>query len=156
MKKQAFMILTTLSLLVMLTATSVNGQSDMRLNVNIPFEFSVGKAILPAGEYTVSCGAQSLLEIQRVDRSVSQVLITISTQAGTTPDKSSLVFHRYGERYFLSGIWTAGDYIGHELRKPHAELELIRARGSVAQSAWERHTVSITAHRSGERVPSSY
>jgi hypothetical protein len=140
------MVLTTLSLLVMLTAASVKGQSDMRINVSIPFEFSVGKAILPAGEYTVSYGAQSLLIIRSVDRRVSLVFMTNSAQASTTRDKSSLVFHQYGDRYFLSAIWTAGDYIGHELRKPYAERELIRARRSVAQSAWERQTVSIAAH----------
>ena len=147
MKRQAILVLTTLSLLVMLTAASVNGQSDMRINVNIPFEFSVGKAILPAGEYTVSYGAQSLLMIQSVDRSVSQVFITISTQAGTTRVESSLVFHRYGDRYFLSAVWTAGHEIGHELRKPRAERDLIRAGRSVVQSASQRQTVSIVAHR---------
>ena len=147
MKRQAILVLTTLSLLVMLTAASVNGQSDMHLNVNIPFEFSVGKAILPAGEYTVSCGAQSLLIIQSADRSVSQAFLTISTQAGTTRDESALLFHQYGDRYFLSAVWTAGDYIGHELREPRAERELIRARRARAQSARERQTVSIVAHR---------
>jgi hypothetical protein len=147
MKRQAIMVLTTLSLLVMLTAPSVNGQSDMHLNVNIPFEFSVGKAILPAGEYTVRYGAQGLLVIQSVDRRLSQVFMTNSTQASATRDRSSLVFHQYGDRYFLSAIWTEGDYIGHELRKPHAELELVRARRAEAKSSRERQTVSIAAHR---------
>jgi hypothetical protein len=147
MKRQAIMVLTTFSLLVMLTATSVSGQSDMRLRVNIPFEFSVGKAILPAGEYTVSYGARGLLVIQSVDRSLSQAFITFSTEASTTRDESSLVFHQYGHQYFLSTIWTAGDYIGHELSKPHAERELIRSRLGLAKSASERQTVSIVPHR---------
>ena len=141
------MVLTTFSLLVMLTATSVNGQSDLRLTANIPFEFSVGKSMLPAGEYTISYSAQGFLIIQSEDRRVSQAFMTISTQANTVRDKSSLVFNQYGDQYFLSTIWTAGDYIGQKLRKPHAELELIRARHSSAQSAREPQTVSIVAHR---------
>ena len=147
MKRQAVMVLTTLSLLVMLTATSVNGQSDMRLKANIPFEFSVGKTMLPAGEYTVSYSAQGLLIIQSEDRRVSQAFMTLSTQANTARDKSSLVFNQYGDQYFLSAIWTAGDYIGQVLRKPQAERELVRARRASAKSAREPHTVSIVAHR---------
>ena len=146
MKRQAIMVLSTLSLLVTLTATSAHAQSDLRLEANIPFEFSVGKMILPAGEYTVRYGAQGVLVIQSVDRRASQIFMTISTQASTPRDKSSLVFNQYGNRYFLSSIWTAGDYLGHELRKPHAEMELIRVRRGLA-SAWERQTVSIVAHR---------
>jgi len=50
-----------------------------------------------------------------------------------------------GDQYFLSTIWTGGDYIGQELRKPHAERELI-CKALVGQSAWELQTVSIIAH----------
>jgi len=146
MKKQASMIL-TLSLLAMMAATSGNAQSDMHFEVNVPFEFSVGEKTLPAGEYTVSCGAHDLLIIQSVDRLSSQMSITISTQAGRARDESSLVFHRYGDRYFLSTIWTAGNYIGHELRKPRAERELIWATRGLARSSPERQAVSIVAHR---------
>ena len=147
MKRQAFVIVTFLSLLVMMTVSSIYAQCNMRIKVNIPFEFSVRERILPAGEYTVSCRSQGLLLIQSGDRRVSQVFMTLSTQAGTTPDESSLVFNRYGDQYFLSKIWTAGDCTGHELRKPHGELEFIRARRSLATSAPDRQTVSRVAHR---------
>jgi hypothetical protein len=147
MKRQAIMLLTTFSLLVMLTATTVNGQSDMRLKANIPFEFSIGKTMLPAGEYTISYSAQGFLIIQSEDRRVSQAFMTLSTQANTARDKSSLVFNQYGDQYFLSTIWTAGDYIGQVLRKPQAERELIRASHVSAKSSWARQSVSIVAHR---------
>jgi hypothetical protein len=147
MKRQASMILTALSFLVMLTATSVYAQSDMRLKVNIPFDFSVREKILPAGEYTVRYVAQGILRIQSVDRHASQTFNTLCTQASTRRDESSLVFHRYGDQYFLSTIWTAGDDTGQVLRKPEAEEELIRARRLLAKSASERQTVSIVPHR---------
>ncbi len=47
------MALTTLSLFVTLAVVSVHAQSDARLNVNIPFEFSARNKVLPVGEYTV-------------------------------------------------------------------------------------------------------
>lgn len=147
MKRQAFVILTTLSFFVMLTATSVYAQSDMRLKVNIPFEFSVREKILPAGEYIVSQIARDTLLIRSVDCSASDMFLTTPTQAGTTPNQSALVFNRYGDQYFLSKVWTAENYIGCELSKPHAEEELVRARSALAKSATERSNVSIAAHK---------
>ena len=150
MKKQAFMILTTLSLFITLSAVSVYAQSDMRLNVNIPFEFSVRNKVLPAGEYTVTQrvqNAENNLLIRRVDRTASDVFLTIPTRAGTTPNESKLVFNRYGDQYFLSEVWMRGNDTGHELGKPHAEQKLIRARITSAYSASERQIVCIIAHR---------
>jgi hypothetical protein len=73
MKKQLLMGLTTLSLFVTLAAVSASAQSDMSLKVNIPFEFSVGNEVLPAGEYTVRNMVQATLVIRSVDRSASQI-----------------------------------------------------------------------------------
>ena len=51
MKRQAFMILTTLSFLVMLAATSVYAQFSNVQVAKIPFEFVIGNKAYPAGEY---------------------------------------------------------------------------------------------------------
>ena len=149
MKRQAFMILTTLSLLVMLAATSVYAQiSGVLVVAKIPFEFSVGNNVLPAGEYTVSKMTRDSLVIRSVDFGTSDIFLTISTQAGTTPNQSALVFNRYGDQYFLSKVWTTGNDTGRELWKPRAEEELIRVRNVLAKGdASERQIVSISAHR---------
>ena len=63
MKRQALMILTTLTLLVMQAFVSVYAQSDNRLEVNIPFEFSVRNKVPPAGEYAVSQIAATSLDL---------------------------------------------------------------------------------------------
>jgi hypothetical protein len=139
------MILATLSLFVMLTATSVHAQSDIHLKVNIPFEFSVREKTFPAGEYTVRYVTQGVLSIQSVDSNAVQTFMTLSARTNTKPDKSSVVFNRYGDQYFLSTIWRAGDNTGLALRRPHAE-ELIRAKRLLATGASERQTVSIVAH----------
>ena len=150
MKKQAFMVLTTLSLFVTLAAVSAYAQSDMRLNVNIPFEFSITNHVLPAGEYTVSQlpqNGQKILVIRSVDCSLHEMFLTLSTQARTTPNQSALVFHRYGDQYFLSKVWTGGNDRGHELGETRAELKLIRATSASVTGAAERQIVSIIAHR---------
>jgi hypothetical protein len=147
MKKQVLKIFSMLSLFVTLAAGSVYAQSAMRLKVNIPFEFSVGNEALPAGEYTVRQRFQGHLVIQSADGSATKTFPTIGARASKTPNKSSLVFHRYGDEYFLSRIWTTGDNTGHELFKSRAERELIRASSKLAKSATERQTVSLVAHR---------
>jgi hypothetical protein len=146
MKKRLLMVLTTLSLFVTLTAASVYAQSDMHLKVNIPFEFSVGNEVLPAGEYTVRYVAQSALVIQCFDRNASQIFWTFGARSSKTRNESSLVFHRYGDEYFLSTIWTSGNDTGHELFKSRAERELIRASSKLAKSATERQTVTLVAY----------
>jgi hypothetical protein len=41
-----------------------------------------------------------------------------------TSEKSKLVFHRYGNRYFLKQIWMAGDNAGQQLPKSRLETEI--------------------------------
>jgi hypothetical protein len=148
MKKQALMVLTTLSLFVALAAVSAYAHSDMRLKANIPFEFSVGNKVLPAGDYTVTYIFQDVALIQSKDGSESQSFFTIPT-VGATGHDSSLVFHRYGDQYFLAMIWRQGTNIGHELFESRAERELSRARRALAsaKSGSGRETVSINAQR---------
>ena len=148
MKRQAFVILTALSLLVMLTATSVNAQSARLLKVNIPFEFIVRDKVLPAGEYTVIYMTQGALAIRSVEGNASQTFVTLSTQSSTKRNESTLVFNRYGDQYFLSTIWTAGNATGHKLRKPHTEEQLIRAGSESGNTTRNRQTVSIVCKAS--------
>ena len=145
MRKQLLMSLTILSLFVTFGVVSTYAQSNMRLTANIPFEFSVGNKVLPAGEYTVTYIFEDVAQIRSEDCSESQSFFTIPAQAGARRNESSLVFHRYGDQYFLSTIWAAGYDTGRELRKPDAERELIRARSAVAKGASESQIVSIVA-----------
>lgn len=147
MKKQVLKIFSMLSLFVTLATASVYAQSDMKLKVNIPFEFSVRNQVLPAGEYTVRRVSQSVLVIRSADSRATQIFSTMGTQSRKTPNESSLVFHRYGDEYFLSAIWTTGNDTGHELSKSPAERELIRAKDKLVKSATERQIVSLVAHR---------
>jgi len=148
MKRQAFMILTTLSFLVMLAATSVYAQvTDLVAVAKIPFEFSVGKKVLPAGEYSISKITGGALVIRNADFSASAIFFTITIpRAGTTRSQSSLVFHRYGNQYFLSKIWTDQVETGRELFESRAEGELIRATSALVKGdASKRKIVSIPA-----------
>jgi hypothetical protein len=54
---------------------------------------------------------------------------TVSATKGSSGN--ALIFHKYGERYFLSGIRVAGSQIAYQLPEGKAEAEL-RAQNEVA------------------------
>src|SRR5262245_56498292 len=129
MKKQVLKIFSMLSLVVTLAVTAVYANPTGQLKANIPFDFSVGNKTLPAGVYTVArayMADQVTLLIRRIDDRERVMIHTHGVIANRAQNQTKLVFRRYGDRYFLSQIWTAGNTDGRELRKSRAERELIK------------------------------
>ena len=134
MKKQALKNVTMLSLLLILTSVSVAAQSERSRITNIPFSFIVGEKTLPAGEYVVQPNrrdSHNVWLVQSKDSHVSALFYTMPLRASDTQEKTKFVFHKYGDQYFLSQIWTAGGNSGRELRVPRLEREL--ARNTIAR-----------------------
>ena len=140
MKKQAIRSLTMSGLLLVVTAISVHAQSERSKVTNIPFNFVVGQKTLPAGEYTVEPNrrdSQNVWLVQSRDGHVSALFTTMSVRTSEAQDKAKLVFHKYGDQYFLSQIWTPGANSGRELPMPRLEREL--AKNTIA-----RETIVLT------------
>ena len=111
----------------LLAATVGYAQSTRMLTANIPFEFSVGTKILPAGEYEVLPGvAFGVVLLRCTGQNAAAVTLSNPVQANRAPEGSKLVFNRYGSSYFLSQIWHQGINRGHELRKTKTEREMAR------------------------------
>jgi hypothetical protein len=121
MKKQ--MSLLGLGLLLV---TALASAETVNMKVNIPFNFVVGGATMPSGEYTVQgLGvAGNAISIRKLDRSATSLTLAIRCESSKTAEQSKLVFHRYGDRYFLAKIWMAGSNSGHELPKSRREAEV--------------------------------
>ena len=69
----------------------------------MPFEFTVGGRLLPAGAYTISSPSSGLLVIRSADTHfVSMTTISHSNQESARG--SELVFDRYGDKYFLHEV----------------------------------------------------
>jgi hypothetical protein len=118
-------------MIVIVASASANAQSlNYRLTANIPFDFSVGGEKLPAGKYWISRAQQSngdtVVQIRSTDLHSNTTRFTIPVLASNPAKESSLVFHRYGDEYFLAEIWPVGSETGRELAKSRAELELAR------------------------------
>lgn len=121
MKKQAYTMIAMILLFGCL-AVSAKAQCDGPMIATIPFQFSAGKATLPAGEYELTCSDMGLLTIRSMARKVPTAMVFINRMKGTSQDRWELVFHRYGSRSFLAQSW-AGD-AGLELPTTHAERAL--------------------------------
>jgi len=126
------------------TATAANAQTRSRLHANVPFEFTVGGKNLPAGQYTITGLFNSGETVVVSNGDESAVRLTNGMISSETQSKSKLVFHRYGERYFLSEVWTAGENTGRRLLSSKAEdavrrelTAVYRSRG-IKQDVYER------------------
>ena len=103
------------------------------LEVNVPFTFEVGNKAMPAGSYRVESMPTGNGSLQVLRSNSGEARLTISTMATATnsgtPDPS-LVFHRYGNRYFLAQIRTGGGH-ARELYPSSQEKELARSEPGV-------------------------
>ena len=146
-----------LGLLAVITIIAVSASAkaqslDYRLTANIPFDFSVADKKLPAGKYWINRSKLStgdlIIQIKSTNghENISRLTIPVIT-VNATKD-ASLVFHRYGDEYFLSEIWPAGGVTGRELPKSRAERELARkaqVNQIAAMKGPEVETVTIRA-----------
>ena len=124
MKKAFFRITGILALAVLAAAQLARAQEA--LLVNIPFAFTAGKMTLPAGEYRIQKAADTspTLLIRRTDGSAAGLVMSIAVDTNRRQaDQSKAVFHKYGERYFLAQVWTAGHSRGRELPESAKEKE---------------------------------
>ncbi len=149
MKKEILKGFTMLVLIVMLAlataVVSANAQSSNRVVAEIPFEFVVGNKALPSGQYTLTEGSSdgSALIIQSADTKNSVVRLTNSIEPRRNKTHARLMFHRYGERYFLAEVWSGANSTGRELTKSRQEraiereLASISSKRGVAQSTYE-------------------
>ena len=157
MKKVVAKGFAKLGLLAVMTiiaaSASAKAQSlEYRLTANIPFDFSVAGKKLPAGTYWVNRAQQSqgdtVVLIRSTDGHSNITRLTIPVMAVKPMRIGSLVFHRYGDEYFLSEIWPAGSSTGRGLPKSRAERELKRKAQDnqiAAMEGPEVQTVTIRA-----------
>jgi hypothetical protein len=124
MKTRA-LVMAGLMALTFAASTQVARAQD-HLVVDVPFDFMVGNTQLPAGEYSVkvSGAGQTLLMIHRTDAAESAIAATNGVEAAQPGSESKLIFNRYGDRYFLSEVWTAGNSLGRQLPKTAREKEI--------------------------------
>jgi hypothetical protein len=126
MKNQIIKTTAILGLFFMLAIASVNAQTPSRIEVNIPFDFSAGKATLKAGTYSIRRTSGNALAIRSADGKTT-ALIDAPLTIGSRDSKAGerLVFNQYGDQYFLSQVWMTVD-TGRQLFTQGAEKKAAR------------------------------
>lgn len=124
MKKRILSSFAIVGLLLTLVVAHVSARVAGRIVVKVPFSFTVGDKTLPPGEYFIVRNTQLSAEglmIRSTDGRNGAFALTKSVQTEDRQEASQLVFNRYGERYFLSQVWTSGQNNGRELFTSRAE-----------------------------------
>ena len=98
--------------------------------VNVPFAFVVGSHQMQPGRYVVTPAATGLLRMFDTEVSNNQLFLPVNSVQSNTPKDAKLVFHRYGDTYFLAEVWNGNSNIGRQLVKSKAEKEIASGRVS--------------------------
>ena len=109
---------------VLLGITAAAQTTNEMVQVNVPFDFSVRGKILSAGSYTVSRLSDDRPEIRIIRDAGGHGVVTFTVGGAQPATGSSLLFHHYGDRYFLSDlVVSSGRY---QLAPSSAERALVR------------------------------
>jgi hypothetical protein len=121
MTKQLANILLASSAALLMTLP-ISAQS-YRMEGKIPFAFQANGKFMAAGKYEVQEAISGFSSLRAAD--TGQVVFLSSHRAVSQGKKPArLVFHRYGESYFLSELWSP-EAKGLVLPTSAAEKELI-------------------------------
>jgi len=134
--KNIHKVIALAGLLVLLTFSSALGQSDRQTIVSIPFDFTVAEKTFPAGKYVIERNKQdsnTVWIIRRADNVAKAMVLTTPVRANETED-TRLVFHRYGDQYFLSQFWLAGESTGRVLEINNRERALDKSLAEKRQN----------------------
>lgn len=125
MKNRVTTIVAALGLFLALAVVSVSAQTPTGAEVNIPFDFSAGKASLKAGTYIITRSGDKALQIR--DANKKTILVNAPLTIGSRDFRSGerLVFNRYGNEYFLTQVWLTADE-GKQLLPSNAETTAAR------------------------------
>jgi hypothetical protein len=134
--------LTMLSLVSIFTlcaaVASANAQLVTPMRAKIPFDFSVGDKKLPAGEYTFrrlsGFSDSKTMLVDSQDASAHVFQSTFAARVPTPKNASTLVFHRYGDQYFLEQIWSGGEQEGAQVPESRSERTIRRQSAQTQQS----------------------
>jgi hypothetical protein len=136
--------------LVLVTAVA-SAHAQTRSRADVPFDFVAANKTLPAGNYYIADGTsgRAVVKIAARQEHASVFAMTVAITSKGNTDKGKLVFHRYGNRYFLAEIWTGGDREGQKLLKSREEkaieneMAMINSKTDRGARSYERVEIAL-------------
>jgi hypothetical protein len=112
-------------------------QAQARAKAVVPFEFNMEQQVMSAGAYEISSmSTGSALAVRNLDTREARLLIApMYKQAsqGAGIPHAKLVFHKYGDQYFLAEIWDGRDNTGIAFPESKHEKEVQSASNLASQ-----------------------
>ena len=115
-----------------LFVAGTSSAQEHRVKVTVPFYFTVGDFTVPAGTYMIDSAANApdVLVLWNLQKGIK--VVTTGRPNQSNPERiSALVFHKYGNQYYLSQIRTEGASINVDFSATKAE-KMARARIEMA------------------------
>ena len=143
MTKMYTSLVTTFVAIAALAAVAPVQAQQVHLVARVPFDFAVGDANLPHDTYRLSRDSHSGIVFVRGKRTGAFVLAS-EERLGRDGEPPTLVFHRYGDQYFLRQVrWedTA------RLDLPETKTERVAAENHAERVAAGKEIVTIVAER---------
>lgn len=133
-KQVAMLLMTVVGL-----AGLLNAQRSTTVKAQVPFAFVTNGKTMPAGECAIAVlvNGRTLLSINSGKQHA--YAFPIADQSPNAPKKTVIVFHQYGDRYFLTGIQRERG-MGYQLPASKLEREL-QARSA----SWQVFTLLASA-----------
>jgi hypothetical protein len=100
MNRNTVTALFTLAALVTAGGAMAQGRA---VRATVPFDFTVGDKLLPAGSYEITEPSNGIIEVQNRDKHVA-MLATTTYDSHESRKGGKLVFDKYGDQYFLSEV----------------------------------------------------
>lgn len=116
------------------------------LRANIPFDFKVGDKTFSAGQYTVNRALQddSVIKVSSLEGKANTFRATTAVSTRNARDKGTLVFHRYGDQYYLAQVWPAGASTGRSLPMSRSERDIKNQQSDSVGQATQREMETVT------------
>jgi len=133
------MMLSLVSIFTLCVAVaSANAQLSNPIRAKIPFDFNVGNTKLPTGEYTFSrlsgFSDSKAMSVSSADARAHVFQSTFEARIFKAKNDSTLVFHKYGDQYFLEQIFEGGEQEGNQLPESRSERTIRRQLAQSQQS----------------------
>lgn len=137
-------LLTVLSIGVFILGLTAGSQAQKApqalLKADIPFDFIVGGMHLPAGQYTLlHLSGPNNIMLRNAEGHAEAVVGVTVTDAELGKGEAKLIFTKYGDKVFLSQVWTEFDNQIHQCLKCREELTLQSQKATPETMTIETH-----------------
>ncbi len=127
MRRQLSSLFIALGFVIAMVVTTSAVPFSMRIKADVPFDFYVGKKLFPKGDYIIeSVNDAGTMVIRSAKKGKARNFTVIKSKMTDKP-KSKLVFHRYGDQYFLARIWDGSSDTVLKLDKSSLEKKAAKA-----------------------------